>query len=136
MDWNECKGEFIREVEIDPAKIKSFIDLTNHRYNFIHPINVDSYNVSFIVENYYEIMKELLIALLLKQGLKSQNHQCLITYFYKTYPQYEFEANLILQMSYLRNRLDYYGESISIDFFNKYKNDFVSIIDLLNKLLV
>ncbi len=135
MDWNECGKEFIREVEVDNEKIKSLIKLSLNRFNFIKSIDVNSSNVSFIVENYYEVIKELLIALLLKNGLKSQNHQCLITYFYKNYQGYEFQANLILQMSYLRNRLEYYGESIDLGFYNKYKEDFVSIIELIKNLI-
>ena len=39
-----------------------------------------------IVEQYYEIIKELLTALLLKKGLKSENHECLISYCKKNYP--------------------------------------------------
>ncbi|GEM_PF-791312 len=135
MDWNECNKDFIREIEVDNEKIKSLMKLAINRFNFIKSINSNQSNVSFIVENYYEVIKELLIALLSKNGLKSQNHQCLITYFYKNYPKYEFQANLILQMSYLRNRLEYYGESIDIGFYNKYKQDFVFIIELIKNLI-
>ena len=70
-----------------------------------------------------------------KNGLKSDNHQCLITYFYKNYPKYEYEANLILRMSYLRNRLNYYGESIDFEFYEKNKKDFISIIEILKNIL-
>ncbi len=135
IEWDECKRNFIRQVEIDSEKIKSIIKLAMKRFIFIKSININKDNVSFIVEDYYEIFKELLVALLLKNSLKSQNHQCLITYFYRNYPSYEFEANLILQMSYLRNRLNYYGEPIDIEFYNKHEKDFASIIGLLKKLI-
>ena len=52
-------------------------------------------NVSFIIEGFYEAIKELLTALLLKNGLRSKNHRCLISFFYKNYPKYEKEAYLI-----------------------------------------
>ena len=135
MSWDECKNKFIRNVEVDNEKINSMTKLALSRSDFIKSININQINVSFIVENYYEVIKELLIALLLKNGLKSQNHQCLITYFYKNYPEYEFESNLILRLSYLRNRLEYYGESIDIEFYNKYKDDFNSIIKILEILV-
>ena len=112
MEWKECEKEFIRHIEVDKEKIKSILKLVNARINFIKSITPNKDNVSFIVENYYESIKELLVALLLKNGLRSNNHQCLITYFYKNYPNYEYEANVILQMSYARNRLEYYGEPI------------------------
>ena len=134
MDWDECKNEFIRSVDVDNEKIVSMIKLALSRFNFIKPIDVNENNISFIIENYYEIIKELLIALLLKNGLKSQNHQCLITYFHRNYPKYEFEANLMLRLNYLRNRLEYYGEIIEIGFYNKHKDDFISIIEILEGL--
>jgi len=97
--------------------------------------NATDENSSFIVEGYYEIIKELLVALLLKNGLKSSNHQCLISFFYREYPNYEFETNLILQMSYFRNRLNYYGEKIDFDFYGKNNEEFDKIIILLKKLV-
>lgn len=135
MDWNECKRNFIREIEFDNEKISSMVKVAFNRLNFIKNVKVNQMNVSFVVENYYETMKELLIALLLKKGLKSKNHQCLITYFYKSYPNYEFESSLILRMGYLRNRLEYYGEPIDIEFYNKHNQDFIQIISLIEKLI-
>ncbi|MEK6933084.1 MAG: hypothetical protein AABW56_04815 [Nanoarchaeota archaeon] len=134
MEWRECEKEFIRHIEADKEKIKSILKLVKARINFIKSITPDKDNVSFVVENYYESIKELLVALLLKNGLRSNNHQCLISYFYKNYPNYEYEANVILQMSYVRNRLEYYGEPIDFEFYNKHKEDFLIIINILENL--
>ena len=135
IDWGLCKSKFIRIVEKDEEKIKSIIDTANYRLNFIKSNKATKENVSFIVEGYYEIIKELLVALLLKNGLKSSNHQCLISFFNKEYPHYEFEVNLISQMSYLRNRLNYYGEKIDFDFYDKNRVEFDKIVALLKKLV-
>ena len=136
MRWDECERKFIRRIEIDKERIKSIATLALKRLEFIKAINVTNDNISFVVESYYEIIKELLVALFLKTGLKSDNHQCLITYFYRNYPKYEHEANLILRMSYLRNRLNYYGESIDLGFYEKYKEDFISIIEALKNITI
>lgn len=135
MEWEECKKGFIRSIEIDNEKIKSIINVSLLRTEFIKSISANQNNVSFVIENYYETIKELLVALLLKKGLRSKNHQCLITYFYNNYGEYEFEANLILRLSFLRNRLEYYGEKIDFEFYNKHKEDFSSIIKLLKKII-
>jgi len=135
MDWKLCESKFVRIVEKDEEKIKSIIDTADNRLSFIKSNEVTAKNVSFIVEGYYEIVKELLVALLLKNGLKSSNHQCLISFFYKRYTDCEFEANLISQMSYLRNRLNYYGEKIDFDFYDKNKEEFNKIIILLKKMI-
>mgnify|MGYP001218180915 CR=1 FL=1 len=135
MDWDYCKKNFIKELEIDKEKIKSIIETVDMRLEFIESVKVNDRNVSFIVEGYYEVIKELLVALLLSNGLRSKNHQCLISYFYKNYSEYEVDINLISQMSFLRNRLDYYGESIEIEFYEKNKKEFDKIIKILKRLI-
>lgn len=135
MDWELCESKFVRTIEKDEEKIASIIEAADKRLAFIKSNKATSENVSFIVEGYYEIIKELLVALLLKNGLKSSNHQCLIPFFYKEYPDYEFEANLISQMSYFRNRLNHYGEGIEFDFYDKNKEEFDKIIDLMKELI-
>lgn len=135
MDWGLCEAKFIRKVEVDEEQINFIVETAGKRLEFVKSNKVTNENVSFIVENYYEIVKELLVALLLKNGLKSSNHQCLISYFYKQNPDYEFESNLLSQMSYLRNRLNYYGEKIDFEFYDKNKDEFNKLIDLIKDLI-
>ncbi len=67
--------------------------------------------------------------------MRSKNHQCLISYFNLKNPHLESEVILIAQMSYFRNRLDYYGESVPLDFYEKNKERFLQIILILEKLV-
>jgi uncharacterized protein (UPF0332 family) len=135
MEWGLCESKFIRAVEKDGEKIRSIMETAGKRLAFIKSNEATKENVSFIIEGYYEIIKELLVALLLKNGLKSGNHQCLISFFHKECPDYEFEVNLISQMSYLRNRLNYYGEEIDFEFYDKNKGEFGKIIESLKELV-
>ncbi len=134
MDWKECEQNFIRKVSQDPEKIKSIIIMANQRLDFVKSVKVTEKNVSFIFDDYYEIIKELLIALMLKAGMRSKNHQCLFTFFSAKFG-YEAEVNTIQQMSFLRNRLDYYGEAIEYHYFQENYKSFEEIIKLLFKLL-
>lgn len=136
MDWNECKQDFIKGVEKDPAKIAAIIKMVDSRIRFLKNAPLLPEQISFFVEGYYEAIKELLTALLLSKGLRSKNHQCLITYFYKNYPHYEAEAYLIAEMNYLRNRLNYYGEQIPSVFYEKNKDRFDNIIEIIKKIIV
>ncbi len=135
MNWKECKKKLIRKVEIDKERIKSLVKKAMQRLNRVKETKIKKENVSFVVEDYYEIIKELLVAYLLKNGLKSKNHQCLIAYFYKQNPDYEKEAYLISQMSFFRNRLCYYGEDIPMNFYEKNKKEFEKIIKIILKLI-
>ncbi|MEK6871915.1 MAG: hypothetical protein AABX16_03355 [Nanoarchaeota archaeon] len=135
MHWRECEKDFIRRVEIDAERIESLKKKALLRLTRARNTTVNTETISFVVEDYYEVIKELLIGYLLKNGLRSKNHQCLISFFYKNNPQYEKESYLISQMSYFRNRLSYYGEDIPMDFYQKNKKEFEHIISLLVKLI-
>jgi len=135
MDWNYCERNFIRKVEIDPSKINSLLKTSELRLKDTKNKTVTNENVSFVIESYYEVIKELLTTLLLSHSLRSTNHQCLISFFYKHYPKYEAEAYLISQLCFLRNRLNYYGELINFDFYSKNKKEFDKIIILLRRLI-
>lgn len=135
MSWKKCEMEFIRKVEIDNERFNSIIKKALQRLERARSTKISLENVSFVVEDYYEVIKELLVSYLLKNGMRSKNHQCLISYFYKQNPDNEREAHLISQMSFFRNRLGYYGEDIPMEFYNKNKEDFEKIIKLILHLI-
>ena len=135
MGWNLCEREFIRKVNPDKERIKSIKRKAIQRLNRARDTKISLENVSFVVEDYYEVIKELLVAYLLKNGLRSKNHQCLISYFYKHNLYCEREAFLISQMSFFRNRLGYYGEDIPMEFYEKNKEGFERIIKIILELL-
>lgn len=116
-------------------RISSLLEKAQLRLLHAKTTPVTEKTVSFVVEDYYEVIKELLVAYLLKDGLKSSNHQCLISYFLKQHPDKEREAILISQLSFFRNRLDYYGESIPLYFYKDRKEEFLEVIALLERLL-
>ena len=117
INWSSCEREFIKRVEIDNERINSIKKMALKRLKRARDTKLSADSVSFIVEDYYEVIKELLVAYMLKKGMRSKNHQCLISCFYKENKVYEREAYLIAQMSFYRNRLDYYGDSIPLTFY-------------------
>ena len=131
INWGVCEKTFIRKVEVDKERVSSIVRKALQRLVRARETRICKENVSFVVEDYYEVIKELLVAYLLKGGLRSKNHQCLISYFYKMNPDYEVETGLISQMSFFRNRLGYYGEDIPMDFYEKNKGEFEEIIKLI-----
>jgi len=135
MNWEECKRNFIKQVEIDIDRIKAIEEKAMLRLKRAKNTKINQENVFLVVEDYYEVIKELLVVYLLKNGLRSKNHQCLISYFYIKNKLYEKESYLISQMSFFRNRLNYYGENIPVEFYNKNKEDFEKIISVLKGLI-
>lgn len=130
MGWDECKRDFVRVVEVDNERVESLVEAALSRLNRARKSDVKD-GVSLIVDDYYEVVKELLIAYMLKLGFRSKNHQCLFTFFYVQNPELEGEAVLMQQMSFFRNRFEYYGEKVPSSFYEKNKGEFERIIKLL-----
>ncbi|MBI4159492.1 hypothetical protein HY500_04535 [Candidatus Woesearchaeota archaeon] len=135
MNWKDCERNFIRKIEVDNDRIKAITEKAMLRLKRAKNTKINQDTVSLVVEDYYEVIKELLVAYLLKNGLRSKNHQCLISYFYINNKDYEGESYLISQMSFFRNRLNYYGEDIPMEFYEKNKKEFENIINIIKGLI-
>ena len=134
MNWEVCEKEHIKKVRLDKDKINSIIKVVNARLKAMSQVKVDNETATVQVTDYYEVIKELLTALLLKHGMKSDNHECLISFF-KKYYNYEYETNLMHGLKDLRNRASYEGLFIKKDYLDKNELEFRHIIGLLKKLI-
>lgn len=135
MDWNICLNEHIKKVEPDDEKIESIRKMCGVRLRVAQQVVIDDETASVVAEDYYEIIKELLVALLLKNGLKSDNHECLISFFKNMFPKYEYEAQTIHQLKNVRNRVSYDGIFVKKEYVTSNKLEFEHIIELLDGLL-
>jgi len=89
-----------------------------------------------IIEEYYEIIKELLTALMYADGYKTLSHTKLIEYFSKNYTELDsFQINLINILRKFRNEIVYYGKKISENFLVNYKDKIEGIIKILIKVV-
>lgn len=105
------------------------------RLKFIKTHKEDDEIASILAENYYEIIKELLVALLLRGGLKSDNHECLISYFKSKYSKYEYEVSVMYELKIIRNRIAYDGFFVGKEYISKNKLEFEHIAQLLKSLI-
>ena len=134
MDWAICEKEHIRMVRADKEKINSIIKLVDAEIKVINQIKADNETATVKVRNYYGIIQELLTALLLKHGMKSDNHECLISFF-KRYYDYQYETKIIYELKDIRNRVNYEGLFVRKDYLEKNELEFNHIIELLKKLI-
>ena len=135
MGWNICLHEHIKKIEPDNEKIESIRKMCRVRLRVVGQVAIDDETASVVAEDYYEIIKELLVALLLKNGLKSDNHECLISFFKNSFYKYEFEARTIHQLKDVRNRVSYDGIFVKKEYITSNKLEFEHIIQLLDNLL-
>jgi len=135
MDFEICRREHLKIVEPDTEKVDSIRRMCKAREKLLKKAELDSETASIIASDYYEIIKELLVAILLKEGFKSDNHECLISFFKKNCPDYEYEAKAIHQLKYVRNRATYDGIFVKKEYVLQNKLEFANIIQLLHKIL-
>lgn len=135
MKWEICKKGHIKSVEYDSQKISSIIRMCKAREKLILKAELDEETASVIASDYYEIIKELLIVLLLKNKMKSKNHECLISFFINKFPKYEYEAKVIHQLKNVRNRAMYDGVFVTKKYVLNNIPEFKHIIKLLKELV-
>ena len=131
--WGECEREFIRSVKVDEDKTNSILKMCQIRIKVLKQIELDEETASVIAGDYYEIIKELLTALLLLNGLKSSNHECLISFFKKNYLDKEYETKVIHELKGIRNKINYECFFVEKSYVERNKLEFEHIIKFLKK---
>ena len=123
----------IIKISPDNKRAKALKEMAKERYSTINDFKMP-YR---IIEEYYEIIKELLTAFMYKDGQKTLSHKSLIDFARKNIKFLSTtEIELIDNLRVKRNNIVYYGEKISTEFL-KYREQIIKkIIDLLIKNLI
>jgi len=135
LSFAECKEKHLRRVEPDEDKIASLQKVSRARIKATKQIAKDAETASIIAQGYYKAMKELLTALLLKGGWKSDNHECLILYFARRYPEYGYESSVMCELKNIRNRITYDGVFVRPSYLETHQFEFESILKILETLI-
>ena len=93
---------------------------------------------ALIITDYYEIVKELITAILLSEGYKTLSHKDLIDYLKERY-SVQFSVNDISNLNDLRvlkNRVDHEGFFIEPSYLEKNEDLFKNIIKKLKEMLI
>ncbi len=87
---------------------------------------------TLLVEEYYEIVKELITAILSCDGWKTTSHELLIGYLAKFYSEFNAaEIMLIDQLRQMRNDIDYRGVMINPEYIERNQTKILNIIKKL-----
>ena len=91
---------------------------------------------SLVVEDYYEITKEAITALMALDGYKTLSHEVLVAYLREFYPQFsESEILLVDQLRQLRNKIAYKGFFITHDFLERTEVRMKAIVSKIKRIL-
>ncbi|MBU3906995.1 MAG: hypothetical protein KKA64_01960 [Nanoarchaeota archaeon] len=123
------------KITSDIEKVKSILDTAELIESRIKIQDRNTF-ISLITSDYYEIIKELLTALLLIDGYKTLSHKDLVDYLEMYYKDFEKkEIRTIDSLRIYRNRVAYEGFKISQDYLANNELDFKQIIKRLKSLI-
>ena len=121
----------IFKISKNKVRSESLIEMAKERFN---DIKIESKTYK-IIEEYYEIIKELITALMYSNGYKTLSHKMLIVYLEKNYQDLDkSEIILINELRKLRNNILYYGQKVEKEFLINNKKEIISIINKLFRL--
>ncbi len=121
----------------NPERAKNLILQSEIRLKDANNKNPEEF-ATLIIEAYYEIIKELLTALLAVDGFKCLSHTTLIEYLRKAYNKLftEYEIQTIDELRRIRNKISYEGFIIKKDYYERKTPAALSIITKLRKLVL
>jgi len=112
--------EFVRQGLVsrhskDAARTRNLIIESGNRMRFLRSIKKTGENAGYIVENAYDIIRELTEARLSLDGYKSSSHEATVAYLRKLgFP--EADVIFIDEMRKTRHKIKYYGKTVDIDY--------------------
>lgn len=123
-------NEEIFKIKRDVIRANSLLEMAKERFNDIKKES-KAYK---IIEEYYEIIKELITSLMYLEGLKTLSHKMLIVYLEKNYNNFDkSEIFLIDELRKIRNNILYYGQKINENYLINNKE---KIKEIINKLFI
>jgi len=91
---------------------------------------------SLVISDYYEIIKELITAVLLVDGYKTLSHKDLIDYLKEKYKDFtQHEISVLDNLRILRNRIAYEGYKIESSYLSRNEDLFKQVIEKLKGIL-
>jgi hypothetical protein len=122
-------------ISKDKPRAIDLVGLAKDRFQLIKILPKDK--IYKFIEEYYEIVKELLTTIMYLDGYKTLSHKALIEYFASKYNNIldSNKLRLLDQLRKLRNGIMYYGEKISRDFLINNEKEITQTIRILFKFL-
>jgi uncharacterized protein (UPF0332 family) len=136
MKWDDCLDYKVKKVKENPEQAKALFKLAKKRLESIKKRRKDEYP-QFLIESYYETIRELISALLSIHGYKSYNHECLVSFIKEYYPDFfnDFMIHFLESMRKLRGDIQYRGRDIADDYLERNSSSIDEIIKILFNLV-
>ncbi|MBM3199567.1 hypothetical protein FJZ53_01430 [Candidatus Woesearchaeota archaeon] len=130
-------GNIKEKNEIDYELIKSLLSVSEKGLQFIKEksknINKDSTDWTFVFRDYYESLRMLIEAYLLFDKVSAENHQCKNAWLCLKHPELDLDWEFLETARLKRNAINYKGQLLRYEDWNKMKIQFELHISNLRK---
>ncbi|MBU4502547.1 MAG: hypothetical protein KKA79_08165 [Nanoarchaeota archaeon] len=137
--YNKCltTGNVKEKNEIDIELIKSLKNIAEKGLEFIKEksknIKKNSTDWTFVFRDYYESLRGLIETYLLFDKIIAENHQCKNAYICLKHPELDLDWNFLETARLKRNAINYRGQLLKYEDWNKLKLQFELHINKLKK---
>lgn len=137
--YNKCltTGNIKEKNEIDKELIKSLKNIAEKGLEFIKEksknIKKNSTDWTFVFRDYYESLRGLIEAYILFDKIIAENHQCKNAYLCLKHPELDLDWNFLETARLKRNAINYRGQLLKYEDWNKLKLQFELHINKLKK---
>lgn len=132
--WKEVRNE-VRRVRPDKGMAKAILKMIEVRLKALKLADRQEF-ASLVVEDYYEVIKESITALMAIDGYKTLSHEVLIAYLKEFYTDFsQSEIALMDQLRVLRNKIAYKGFFIAPDFLERNESRIEEIVSRIKRVL-
>src|SRR3989344_8959497 len=114
MDFNYfIKDGKVIVGEKDLSKAKALVTMSNNNFTTVKMLKLNPVTASSVLSLSYEFLRELLESICLLEGYKVYSHEAFV--FYLKQIGEERISELFDRFRRLRNGINYYGKSVSIE---------------------
>ena len=135
LPW-DIKSNKIKRISVDLERPKAILNSVLLREKFLKDKDEREF-ASIFIETNYEIIKELITALMYLNGYKTLSREYLISFLSKFYKDFsEYEIDLIDKLRITRNKISYEGFLVESDYYLNKRKDIKSIIEKLKQIVI
>ena len=132
--WNSTSDK-AHKIRPDPEKAKALLKMIELREKRLQYVKSAEFT-TLLIEDYYEILKEIITGLMSIDGWKTVSHELLVGYLAKHYPAFDpAEISLIDQLRVMRNDIAYRGVQIPPEYLERNQKDILQVIQKLKNTL-
>ena len=122
-----------RKTSRDVQLVKSLLESSDNDLEFLKGLKIDGLSSRKIFSCYYDVLRSVLEAVSLLDGYKIYSHEA-FTYYLAEKGEDELSQKFD-RFRKIRNRVNYYGKSISVNEVKEYKREIIELVKRFKQII-